>query len=196
MDCKKIKICLIGDKGVGKTLLAELLCNYKINHSYSPTVGVGFFCKDINYKNDNIRINFWDTSGDERYFSLVPLYFRLCDVVLLVLDNSNKKSIENCFNWLTLVFHHNENIKVKIIINIVDTKFNFDLNKIIEYCNINKNVSFYYISILKNENIAEFFDNLIKDLYPILQMNYQKRVNLLDKYDNTKCTLFNKNCII
>ena len=196
MDCKKINICIIGDKCVGKTSLAELLCNYKLNKNYNPTVGVGFFCKNIYYGKDLIKINFWDTSGDERYFSLIPLYFRLSHCVLLVLDISNQKSIDNCFNWLTLVFHHKEDVIVKIFINKTDIKEDANLSKIYEYCNIKNNVSVTLISIFKNYNTTQLLNDLIKEIYPLLEINKKKIINLIDYNDTASCRLINKNCII
>jgi small GTP-binding protein len=82
-----LKICLLGEGGVGKSTIIRLLTTVSIPGDYFPTTlthpeelqGVRFGPHDL-------RI--WDFAGQEKFRSLWPYYLRNADVVLLVTDST------------------------------------------------------------------------------------------------------------
>jgi small GTP-binding protein len=77
------KVVILGDSGVGKTCLVNrLVFNMYINYT-NPTIGAAF----ASYKvNDDFIYEIWDTAGQERFHSLLPMYLRNADIILIVID--------------------------------------------------------------------------------------------------------------
>ena len=74
------KIILVGNSGVGKTSMLKYFNNgervfpeYNIN---APTIGIDFITKTINQDNKRIKLQIWDTSGQERFKCITTAYFK------------------------------------------------------------------------------------------------------------------------
>ena len=102
-----IKIIMIGDSGVGKTCICNRIINNKYDKHTPSTIGAHFFTKVVPYKDENIILNFWDTAGQERFRSLINLYFRGSDVVLLVFDLTEPDSLNNIDEWYSKINENN-----------------------------------------------------------------------------------------
>lgn len=58
-----LKIVLIGDSGVGKTVLLRRYTDGVFLENTKNTIGVDFQSLDMNIKNKMIKCQFWDTAG-------------------------------------------------------------------------------------------------------------------------------------
>ena len=68
---KEFKAIIIGNCGVGKTTFLNRLFNTNNNFSFSkPTIGM----KVEKFYKEDISINFWDTSGQEKYKTIFVIY--------------------------------------------------------------------------------------------------------------------------
>lgn len=85
---KRFKFIIIGDSGVGKTALfwKYIEGEFLAPGETSVTVTVDFKMKIVKYKGESIRLNIWDTAGQEKYRSIVSTYFKSCNGMLLVFD--------------------------------------------------------------------------------------------------------------
>ncbi len=81
-----VKIVTLGDLGTGKTTLCQAMCGRPNEAATAPTLGIDFWSKLVHYNHDRIRLNAYDTSGQERFQALTPSYLRTADVVLVVLE--------------------------------------------------------------------------------------------------------------
>ena len=67
-----------------------------------------------------VTLNIWDTTGQEKYRALCPLYFREADAALLVFDLTNQ-SVEELKEWLSLLYNQApENIPIFLVGNKLD----------------------------------------------------------------------------
>lgn len=64
------KVILIGDMGVGKTSLLRKFINGKYDPNSLPTIGVDLGTKILDIDNNQIKGQFWDTAGQEKYKSI------------------------------------------------------------------------------------------------------------------------------
>ena len=86
------KLIFLGDQSVGKTCILNRYVNDEFTENYQATIGLDFQSKNINIGNQDISILFYDTAGQEKFRSLIPLYTRDAKIILLVYDISNKES--------------------------------------------------------------------------------------------------------
>lgn len=81
-----VKIVTLGDLGTGKTTLCQAMCGRPNEVATSPTLGIDFWSKLVHHNHDRIRLNAYDTSGQERFQALTPSYLRTADIVLIILE--------------------------------------------------------------------------------------------------------------
>ena len=63
-------------------------------------------------------MNVWDTAGQERFDAITPIYYRNADIVFVVYDLTNKKTIQKAKYWINEVFSKNK----KTILFLVGNK--------------------------------------------------------------------------
>ena len=91
---KKLKkVMMIGEAGVGKTLLLNQICLGRLpaSKTYRPTIGADF----LTFRpNDQVTYQVWDTAGQERFSSLGTAFYRGADLFMLVFNVHSKESFE------------------------------------------------------------------------------------------------------
>jgi len=75
-------------------------CQDRFDNTYQATIGLDFHSKNVVINNKNIRLNFYDTAGQEKFKSLIPMYIRDANVIIIVYDISNEESYNNITNWM------------------------------------------------------------------------------------------------
>lgn len=94
------KAVVVGDAAVGKTSLLVRYIKGIFNPSYILTIGVSFFVRDIVVSDEVLRVQLWDTGGQERFGPIRQLYYRGTKGVLLVYDRTNPESFKRLGYWL------------------------------------------------------------------------------------------------
>lgn len=116
-----------------------------------------------------IRFELWDTAGQERFNSLVPLYLRGAQIILVVYDRERPATLEHATNaWIPDVEkfleygHEQRKIPPRFVLieNKIDLPNRFDLNtKAMLHCREHR-FDFWQTSALKGLGIHELFDDL------------------------------------
>ena len=57
----------------------------KFQDEYEPSIGVDFFSKTVRYKDRLIKLQIWDSVGQEKFRSLIPNYIRGSSLVFIFL---------------------------------------------------------------------------------------------------------------
>lgn len=70
------KYIIIGESNVGKSCLMLQFTDNKFKQENDPTIGVEFGSKMITSKNKLIKLQIWDTAGQESFRSITRSYFR------------------------------------------------------------------------------------------------------------------------
>ena len=94
------KLILIGDSGVGKSCILQRYMKNTFEESYKCTIGVDFLMKSIIINGQTVKLQLWDTAGQEKYKSMVSSYYRGANVALIVFDLTNRKSFDNLPLWI------------------------------------------------------------------------------------------------
>ena len=95
-----LKAILIGDASVGKTALLLKYIDGKFLENHIATIGVEYKEKIIKHNNIDIKLQIWDTAGQEIYRSLTRNFYRNADVFLFVFDITNEESYIHIKDWL------------------------------------------------------------------------------------------------
>ena len=115
------KIIIIGNSGVGKTNLSNRAIRKKFETNHCMTIGFEFFSFNININNKNLRLQIWDTCGQEVYRSLIQNFYKNSSLAVLVYSIDDRKSFEEINFWFKEVKQYsNSNIKIFLIGNKTD----------------------------------------------------------------------------
>ncbi len=116
------KTIIVGDGAVGKTALSLRFTEDKFQDSYKMTIGVDFSIKRMVMGGKKVKIQLWDTGGQERFSKIRPLYYRGALGCLIVFDVTNKVSFGNLDMWFKEVQDNCITIPILIIGNKIDLK--------------------------------------------------------------------------
>ena len=94
------KYIIIGDSNVGKSCIVQRFIEGEFNNELENTIGVEFGAKEIRINNKLVKLQIWDTAGQEAFQSITRSYYRSAAGALLCYDITSKQSFENVQNWL------------------------------------------------------------------------------------------------
>ena len=115
------KLIVIGDSGVGKSCLTNNAIKNTFDDAYNATVGFEFFTFNIRFNGKVVKLQIWDTCGQELYRSLITNFYRNSSLAMMVYSINSKESFDNVEMWLReLRTHSNPDVKVFLIGNKSD----------------------------------------------------------------------------
>ena len=115
------KLIVIGDSSVGKSCLTAQAVRNNFIEFYQATVGFEFLTFNLRINTKIIKLQIWDTCGQEVYKSLISNFYRNCSLALIVYAINNRNSYEHAENWLNdLKNQSNPNVRVFLIGNKCD----------------------------------------------------------------------------
>ena len=92
---------LLGSSGVGKSSILDRINDPEyFNPDHTTTIGVDFKTKTIQVEGKTIRIQIWDTGGQERYQAITTSYYRNVVGGFLVFDVKNRESFDELSKWV------------------------------------------------------------------------------------------------
>ena len=97
------RFIIVGDMAVGKSCLLLQFTDHKFRHQHELTIGVEFGGKTLEVKNKNIKIQIWDTAGQEAFQAITRTYYKGAVGALLVYDITRKDSFNHINKWLNEV---------------------------------------------------------------------------------------------
>lgn len=102
------KFIITGDAAVGKSSLLVRLTDQRFLVNPDPTLGVEFGSKLITLPEDNkvVKLQCWDTAGQESFRAITRSYYRGAAGCLLVYDVTSRKSFLSARSWLAEVREH------------------------------------------------------------------------------------------
>lgn len=118
---RSLKVVLVGDTKVGKSCILSRFVQGTFDRDIPATIGAAFFTKVLTTSSGNVRLQLWDTAGQEKFRSLTPMYYRSAAVAVLVYDVTSKDSLEGLEAWSAEIADKApHNIKIVVIGNKTD----------------------------------------------------------------------------
>ena len=193
------KVIVIGNASVGKSSLIDRGTKNRFFEDYHATIGFDYSPFIIKYENKVIKLQIWDTCGQEIYQSLITNFYRNSSLAIMVYSINDRKSFDALDNWLKeLKKESNPDSKIILIGNKVD----LESERLISYEEAEKYAQdFNFISFIETSaktgfNAKKVFINAAKILYEEY-IKYNKSViseneNIIKSLGNSKLTRGNK----
>ena len=162
------KIIIVGDSGVGKSCLSIKASRNYFEDFYSPTVGFEFLTFNVKIEDQNIKLQIWDTCGQEVYRSLISSFYRSASLAIIVYSIDNEESFNNIEKWLNdIKTQSSPDVKIFLIGNKADLD---DKRKITreqgeKFYNEHKISFFTETSAKTGLNVQNVFIQAAKELY-------------------------------
>ena len=171
------KVIFVGDANTGKTSIINRIIDNPFNETYEVSIGIDFMSKNIRFRGQNIKIQIWDSAGQEKYKGLIPSYVRNSSIVFIVYDISNRTSFENVQNWISFV----KNIEKTTMVlcgNKIDLGREVETKEGQEVAD-REGIKFFECSAKTNDNIKNMFYSSIAGLPTFGVYEESERENLV-----------------
>lgn len=107
--------------GVGKSCLLLQFTDKRFQPVHDLTIGVEFGARMINIENKQIKLQIWDTAGQESFRSITRSYYRGAAGALLVYDITRRDTFNHLTRWLEEARQNsNSNMAIMLIGNKSD----------------------------------------------------------------------------
>ena len=94
------KLLIIGDSGVGKSCFLLQFIDGDFKEDHNVTIGVEYGAKTVQAAGKNIKLQIWDTAGQESFRAITRSFYRNANGVVLMYDLTLLESFENLEDWL------------------------------------------------------------------------------------------------
>ena len=112
------KLIIIGSTGVGKSCLMRRVMNDDFKQEHQVTIGVEFGSYGIKVDNKLLKIQIWDTAGQESYKSVTRVFYRGAHFVFLTFDITREETFQDINDWLQEVKNHaSEDVRIYLVGN-------------------------------------------------------------------------------
>ena len=196
------KIIIVGDSGVGKSSLLKRAVHHIFSDHYQATIGFEFLLLYYDVNGKKMKLQIWDTCGQEMYRSLIQGFYRNTTLTLLIYAVNDKNSFDNLSEWIKDI---KNNTEIEMPIFLIGNKI--DLNNELKIVDKNSAEAFvennhlqYFseASAKTGYKIDEIFIDIAKYIYQNIYLLGKKKLKKLtmgldQKKDeqidekNTKC---------
>ena len=175
-----IKLLLIGNAYVGKTLIVQKFLDNTFSKTTMTTIGVDLQYKVLDINGKKVKYLIWDTAGEDRMKTMTYAYYRGCHVVLIVYDVTSKKSFENVTTWVECV---DKFAKTNVLRILVGNKTDLEDKRVISKEEGKKlaeenGLKFYEISAKTMNGLVEMFEDVAKEYVQIYEQKAIKNFQL------------------
>ncbi|EAY14102.1 Ras-like GTP-binding protein RYL1, putative [Trichomonas vaginalis G3] len=98
-----IKLLIIGESSVGKSCLLLRFAEDKFNENFLTTIGIDFKVRKVTIDDAKVKLQIWDTAGQEKFRTITKAYYRGANGILLVFDVTNRDSFNKTKQWMNSI---------------------------------------------------------------------------------------------
>ena len=99
----QIKLILLGDSGVGKSSIIKRYMEDSFEDNITSTLGSSFLEKIVNVKGKKVKIEVWDTAGQEEFRSVTKIFVKNSKIIILVYNVTDKNSFDGLNYWYDFI---------------------------------------------------------------------------------------------
>uniref|UniRef100_A0A6B2LIM3 Uncharacterized protein n=1 Tax=Arcella intermedia TaxID=1963864 RepID=A0A6B2LIM3_9EUKA len=182
---------IIGDSGVGKTCLLLQFTEHLFHSEHQVTLGVEFGTKTIHVDERAVKLQIWDTAGQETFKSITRSYFRGAAGALLVYDVTRRDSFNHLVSWLEEAKKANQNLVTMLIGNKSDAteKREVEQGEGLKFAQENE-LHFMETSAKTAQNVESAFVKLSRIIYEKIEKG---EIDISNEYSGVKLSLNSRN---
>ena len=162
---------------VGKSNILSKYTHGKFNPDHEITIGCEFMAKNLSIKDRNIRIQIWDTAGQEAFRSITRSYYKNSTCAFIVYDITSRKTFDNVIIWLK---ECKDMCYKDILICLVGNKCDLEGRRAVSYEEGEK---------FATDNQLLFFETSAKEGNNISEMFTESATILVDKIESGQLNL-------
>ena len=188
-----LKLLIIGDSSVGKTSIMFRFSDDVFSHTFIPTIGIDFKIKTVEINGKQVKLQIWDTSGQERFDAITRSYYRGAMGIMLVYDLTFAKSFTRIEKWIRNIQENADHDVEKVLLA---NKCDMEDNRVIskesgEALAMEYGMQFYETSAKININIDKPIMELSERIYSrYIQVLAENECDTRPQSTNTRLSNF------
>jgi small GTP-binding protein len=175
-DGPLVKLLLIGESSVGKTCLLIRYAENRFQDTFFTTVGMDFKGRTVVICDRKVRLQIWDTAGQEKFRGIARAYYRGAHGILLVFDVTNQFTFAQTRGWMSSI---RENTTSSVAIILVGNK-----------CDLPRQVTVEQAQAFAQEYGIQYYETSAKDgmhvestFMALAKMAVENEMGILDRTD-------------
>lgn len=139
---------------------------FKLEHQV--TIGVEFGSFVIKLDGKIVKLQIWDTAGQESFRSITRIFYRGAQIVFLTFDITREETFANLGDWLKEIKQH---ASPDVTVFLIGCKADLESQRMVqkeqarEFCLLNKISSYFETSAMTGFNVEDVFATAAKDAY-------------------------------
>jgi small GTP-binding protein len=102
----QFRLLIVGESGVGKTCILLRFADDMFEPDFLSTIGVDFKVKELVLDGKRVKLQIWDSAGQERFRNITSSYYRNSSGVIIVYDVTSQDSFDKVAGWIEEVRRH------------------------------------------------------------------------------------------
>jgi len=94
------KLLIVGESGVGKTCMLLQFADKRFEETFLSTIGVDFKVREIDVEGKKVKLQIWDSAGQERFRNITSSYYRNCGGIIIVYDITKQDTFVKVTEWI------------------------------------------------------------------------------------------------
>jgi len=166
----KLKLCLVGDSGVGKTSLIRRYVLDMFDDAYIQTLGAKVTKKTILLPVHNpgppreIVITIWDVMGNTGFRELLKeSYFFGCQGIIAVCDVTQRATLDDLDGWIDRAWDIAGDVPVHMLVNKIDLEEDaaMDEDRVRAFSQAYGS-PYMFASAKRGDNVAKAFEEIAR----------------------------------
>ncbi|KAJ3637137.1 hypothetical protein MTP99_000620 [Tenebrio molitor] len=176
------KVVVLGTQAVGKTSIVIRYIKNSFNQHVPPTVGASFLCCKLVIDNIAVKLQIWDTTGQERFKCVAPTFYRNANTALIVFDITSIESFESMQDWVLELKRNVDNPMVLCVVgNKIDLAKNRQVSRdeAIQYAR-SIGATYHECSAMQDQGVEILFDDVARGLIKLFRTNVDHNLKVYD----------------
>ena len=191
---EETKVILVGESGVGKTNLINIITGGEFNENENASSTAAFLNKKLTVKGKEYTINLWDTIGQESLRQMAKLFYNNSKIVIFVYDITERNSFDELNKyWVKII---EEKLGKNVIKGIVANKIDLFMKEQVtqeegeEYA---ESIGALFLSTSAKTESPAKFENFLIQLYEQYLNKKEQGPDESNEQNNNKSIILKKN---
>ena len=114
------KLLIVGESGVGKTCMLLRFADNSFEENFLSTIGVDFKVRELDVDGKHVKLQIWDSAGQERFRNITTSYYRNCGGIIIVYDITRRDTFQKVTEWIEEVRKNTNNVPLLLVGNKAD----------------------------------------------------------------------------